>query len=234
MKKQKLYILLLILTIGCSLKSSIESKFEGNLPKEDLIMLNRLVEKFDELIENKYEGNIPDFLNSVAEGESITEIVNKNSDCQILLAFEKSTLEYKGEKLQYDTVYASNYYKIGEEELFSEDLIIMTVTQDRDTSWGDIVVIGEQTTQKKIEEIKKQGYWNHISESSFVRALTETKIENQEIDEYLDRRQAVGELNPKSMANALLEFKIDVNSYFIKRIIVFEIFRQQIKREHGC
>lgn len=234
MKKQKLYIFLIILTIGCNLNTSKESKFERNLPKKDLIMLNRLVEKFDELIKNKYEGNINEFLNRVVEGKSIIEIADKNSNCQILIEFEKSTLEYKSEKLQYDTVYASNNYKIGDEELFSYESLIMAVTQDRDTGWEDIVVFGEQTTEQKIEEVKKHGYWNHISESSFVRALIETKIENQDIDEYIDARQSDGELNPRLMANGILESKIDVNNYFIKRIIVFEIFRKQIKKEHEC
>jgi len=234
MKKQKLYILLIILTIGCNLNFSKESKFERNLPKKDLIMLNRLVENFDKLIENKYEGNINEFLNRVVEGKSIIEIADKNSNCQILIEFEKSTLEYKSEKLQYDTVYASNNYKIGEEELFSDELLIITVTQDKDTSWEDFEVFGEQITEKKMKEIKKHGYWNHISESSFERALIETKIENQDIDEYIDARQSVGELNPRLMANGILESKIGANNYFIKRIIVFEIFRKQMKKEHKC
>jgi len=234
MKKHKLYILLIILIIGCNSNSPIESKFEKKLPKEDLIVLNQLVQKFDELIDDEYEGNIQEFLKRIAEEESIAGIKDKNINCQILVKFEKSTLEYRSEKLQYDTVYASNYFRIGEEELFSEEPVIMTVTQDRDTSWVDIIVSGAQTTEKKIEVVRKDGYWNHVSESSFVRALIETKIKNHDVGEYVDARKSFGELNPRLMANGILESKINTNNYFMKRIIVFEIFRKQIKKEHGC
>ncbi len=55
--------------------------------------------------------------------------------------------------------------------------------------------------------------------------------ENIEIMEYVDAKDAVGFLNPQRMASSILKSEIDVNNYFIKRIIAIELFIKQIKSE---
>lgn len=220
--------------IGCKMENPIKIKFEKNLPVQDLMVLDEMTNEFGQLIKNKYKGKIENFLADIVNKKTIFDANDERKYCLLLSKFRKSTLEYKSEKLKYDTVYASNNYQIGEEEFYSEEPVIMTVTQNQDTSWEDLIVFGEQTTQKKIQEVKNRGYWNHISESSFVKAIIESKIDDKDIQGFIDSKQAIGDLNPIGMANSILESKIDVNDYLIKRIIIFEIFRKQIKKEHGC
>ena len=62
------------------------------------------------------------------------------------------------------------------------------------------------------------------------------RIENENIyiEQYLDRRENVGFVSPKIMAAGILKEKVDEEDYFIKRIIVFELFIRQIKEEYEC
>ena len=219
--------------IGCKFKDSKKEKFKENLPKNDLIVLEKLGNNFDQLLIKKYDGNIRLFLADV-KNERLVFDDNKKGNCDLLKEFEESTLEFKSEILQYDTVYASKSYKLGSEEFYSNQPVIITITQDQDTSWEYVVVYGEETTEKKIEQVKKRGYWNHISESSFVNALIESNLENGDIKEYMEAKKSTGELNPRAMANGILESNIKVDDYFIKYIIVFEIFRKQIRKGYGC
>ena len=236
MKKDTIYILIIILSIGCGGKSTLESDFEKSLPKEDLMILNDLVGKFDDLVESKYQGDVRKLLAEIGDEETVFENIDSSSNCKLIKGFENSTLEFRSEKLQYDTVYSSNYHSwFGEEKSYSDEPIIVTVAQDRDTSWGDIIIVqGEQTTQNMIEQIRKDGYWNHISDSSFLKALKEVNLNNSAIAQYIDAKLAAGELNHVLIAKTTLENDIDIDNYFIKRIIIFEVFRNQMKREHGC
>ena len=57
---------------------------------------------------------------------------------------------------------------------------------------------------------------------------------NTEIMEYIDAKDAVGYLNPERIASSLLKSEIDVENYFIKRIIAIELFIKQIRKEYEC
>lgn len=206
-------------------------KFERALPKEDLAILEEMVGVYDEFIQENYEGQAKRFLQDIIDEKAIILHLNKEKVRELMEVFKATTIEFKSELLQYDTVFASNYYDIGGETFYTEDSIVMTISQTQDTNWHNVVVYGEQTIEKKIKEVKEYGYWNHISESSFVNALAAVQSEDKDIEEYVNRRKNVGVVHPKIMVSGTLKFDMDVEDYFIKRIIVFEIFRRELEKE---
>jgi len=234
MKINILIILLSLITTGCQQKKSNINRFEENLPKSDLTVLDKLAKEFDQFIEKRYDGKIDSFLTGVAETKRIFDRSEGGDYCQLLEKFDKSTLEYKSEKLSYDTVYTSNFYKTRDEEFYSADPIFITVTQEKDTGWEDLMLLDEQTLQHKIDYIEKVGYWKFISESSFVNSLTETNIRNKNVVNYIEARHTFGNLNPATTSRAIRKLELDLDNYFVKRIIVFEIFAEIIKLEYQC
>ena len=90
------------------------------------------------------------------------------------------------------------------------------------------------TIEEQIEEIKRRGYLRFISASSFTSALSKISDSKIEIQEYIDTKDIVGYINPQQMASSILKNKIDDDNYFLKRIIVFEIFIAQIRKEYSC
>ncbi len=231
---KKVFYISIYILVSCSSRNATELQFDQFLPDNDLTILTKMVNSYDDLIKTKYKGELYYLLDDVINGNQIFQQNDSSKLCDLIKEFELSTLEFKSEKTQYDSVYASNYYKIGDDEQFSDEPIIMTITQEHDTSWIDFVAIGVETVEEKIHFVKEQGYWKHISESSFVNSLIELNSKDENILSYIDRRQAVGYVNPKVMAEGIMENKINHNDYLIKRIIVFELYRNLIKEVYGC
>lgn len=232
--KKGLRLLITIFIIGCQNLNPTVNKFRNYLPPKDLMVLEKMVDYFDELIMDKYNGDPSLFWKNILDDKAALDEHEKKRACELLKEFEESTLEYKSEKLEYDTVYASNYYKIEDKELYSEEPVIMTVTQEQDTSWDLRFFPREQTIEENINEVKKEGYWNYISKSSFVKALIASASNDEEVKEYIEARNTIVKLNYKNMVQEILDSKIDTNDYFIKRIVVFEILSKQVKEEYGC
>ena len=58
---------------------------------------------------------------------------------------------------------------------------------------------------------------------SYSRALNSVKSKSRFLTEYLDIREAAGTIDPMIIANRMLESKVDIDDYFIKRLIITEI-----------
>ncbi|MEM6378925.1 MAG: hypothetical protein AAF705_11965 [Bacteroidota bacterium] len=230
-----LAIIILLITSGCFHKSSELSRFESQLPKMDLHVLNDLVAAFDQLIDETYQGDIPAFLRDVGAEKPILSQEKKNAYCQLLERFESSTLALKSQTMPYDTVYASNWYILGGEASYSEAPMFYTITQEQDTSWGIPILRGERTIEEKIEYLKRDGYWKIISRSSFVNALKAIDTKDQNVIEYLKVKQEIGYINPIRIARQEVnQPQMDFDRPLIKRIIVFEVFKGIIQAEFGC
>ena len=154
---------------------------------------------------------------------------NKQEYCKLVKMFDESTLEYKMQNVKYDSVYISEQgeiIRIRQPEDISEDEL--QLEEEIEISPNNL------TIEEQIEEIKWRGYLRFISASSFTLALSKISVSKIEIQEYIDTKDIVGYINPQKMALSILKNEIDDDNYFIKRIIVFEIFIAQIRKEYSC
>jgi len=223
-------ILLIILTsISCKNRNQLEIEFENQLPETDQITLDRIVNSYDNFIRNEFKGDTHQFLSRIETAKQVLSDSIKQEYCELARMFDESTLEFKSQNVKYDSVYVSesgSIIRIQQPEDISEDELQI----DEEIS----ILPSGRTIEEEIEEIKNRGYWRFISASSFTTALSKTVNENIEIMKYVDAKDAVGHLNPQRMAASILESEIDVDNYFIKRIIALELYIKQIKSEYGC
>ena len=215
--------------MSCKNSNQLEIEFENNLPPTDQELLKNIVSSYDNLIKTVYIGNVDEFFSRIESNKLSLKEFNKQEYCQLVKLFDESTLEYKNKNVKYDSVYISDQGNI------------ISVMQEEDTIDDDLQLDEEieiipqwKTIEEQIEEVKERGYWRFISESSFKLALSKIAKNKPEIQEYIDRKDVVGYINPKLLAKSLLENDINENDYFIKRIIAIELFIHQIKMEYGC
>jgi hypothetical protein len=229
MRKEHYFILIVLTCISCMNRNQLELEFENHLPETDLILLEKIVNSYDNLIKTEYNGKINDFFNQIKLDKPLLNDLNNQEYCELIKMFDKSNLEYKSQKVQYDTVYLSdqgNIISIMQPEDISEDDLVL----DEDF----LILPPDRTIEDEIEKIKERGYWRFISESSFTSALSKISNRNIEIQEYINAKEAIGYINPQRMASSLAKHEIDVENYFIKRIIAIELFINQIRKEYGC
>ena len=224
------YIILIVLTcISCKNRNQLEIEFENHLPVEDQKLLEYIVSSYDNFVISVYDGNVDEFISQIESNQPSLKEYKKQEYCELVRMFDKSTLEFKSKNVKYDSVY------------LSDSGSIITIEQPEDITEDELQLDEEisilppgRTLEEEIEEIKIRGYWRFISASSFTTALSEISISNVEIQDYVDTKEAVGFINPERMASSLLKSEIDMENYFIKRILVIELFIKQIKNEYGC
>lgn len=228
--KIELYIILIVLTcMSCKNRNQLEIEFENHLPATDQKLLENIVSSYDNLIKTVYNGKVDEFYSLIESNKPTLKELMKEEYCELVKMFDESNLEYKSKNVKYDSVYMSNQGNIIS-VMQEEDIIKDELQLDEEI---EIFPQGS-TVEEQLNEVKKRGYWRFISESSFKLALSKIAKNKPEIQEYVDRKDAVGYISPKLMAKSLLENNINENDYFIKRIIAIELFIQQIKLEYGC
>jgi hypothetical protein len=225
--------ILFIVTILLSCKSEnqrIES-FNKLLPKTDKQVLDSWVKFYDELKKENYStSSTKQLLQDIVNNRTAHWKYDKQLLCKILTDFKESTLEIKGEILKYDTVF------VGHSRITNEltDTMIITVTQDQDTSEQLEVLFGDNSWQAQVDKAKNDGYWNLINESAFVNSIKH-QGNPKEINEYIETREMIGKWSYRKIAESMFQDStIDYEEYFIKRIIVFEIISEHMNQEHGC
>lgn len=142
--------------------------------------------------------------------------------------FDASTLEFKYKRQKYDSVYLS---KAGN---------IVKVRQGQEEQSG--LYLDEEITilppgfsiEDEMKKVIEEGYEELIFKSSFHKALKNIANGNKDLEAYIDQREHVGQINPNVVISSLLRNDLDAQDYFIKRIIVVEIFIRQIKIELDC
>jgi hypothetical protein len=239
MKSILICIIFSSLLISCNHKSEEILKFESYLPQNDLLVLNEWVNLFDEVIRNSYHHdngqNIKSLMEDILKEDIDKWKLDKAATCELIQKFDSSTLELRSRKLKYDTVYSSNSYKLWDSTYYSKEPMIVTVTQDQDTSWGDIMIAGIESLEETIEYLENDGYFDTINKSSFTKALDSLNLINPNIKNYLSNKKHLAYLNYKVVAVTSLELdKSELDNKLIKRIIIFEAFVNYIKKEYGC
>ena len=227
-------ILFLFVLNACQTDNPNKRKFENHLPKEDLEILEELIVTFDKVINNNYGGEISKFLRKVADDEKSLSETDAETHCKLYLKFQNSTLEFKSENLKYQDVFFSNYYTEDGDIIYTKEPTILAVEQSGDTIWNGIEIFKENSEDAILEIVKQRGYWNPLSESSFLKALMLSGTDNEEIIAYMNSRELHGPPHVQQLATDLNFPHIETSNYFIKRIIVFEIFRRQIRKVSGC
>ena len=224
-----LKLIVLSLFFGCEVTNQKELEFENSLPKMDLATIEEMVNVYDNLVESKYNGNPNQLFLEIANDQTIFNKSYAEKYCKLVKKFDNSTLEFKTKKASYDSVYLTTDGTIvklkKDQEQGKDDLVLEE----------DILLIPQWSTmEEEIQEIKDNGYHEFVSESSFLNALRKIADGNEDVLGFIDRKEMVGYLSPKRLAIGLLEYDLDLNDYFIKRIIVFELFTNQLKIEFGC
>lgn len=227
--KKELYIILIgLIFIGCETSNKLEQEFENQLPKTDQILLEKIVNYYDNFIEIKYAGNSNQFFSQIESNKPIFNESNKQSYCELLKMFDESTLENKDKNIKYDSVYLSEKGNIITRRQ-AKDVV------DEELEFDDDITIlpPGRTIEEEMEEIKEKGYWRRISESSFDSALSKISKNKTEVQAYINRKETVGYINPKIIAFSTRKNEVDRDDYFIKRIIAIELFIRQIRMECG-
>jgi len=203
--------------------------FENKLTETDQTTLDRIIISYDNFIKSEFKGKTDQFLSQIESNKQVLNKLKKQEYCELVRMFDESTLEYKSKNVNYDSVY------------ISDSGSIITIPQPEDVSEIGLKLDEEisilrpgRTIEEEIEEIKNRGYPRFISTSSFISALSKIENENILVKEYVNAREAAGYINPKRMASSILKSEVDVNNYFVKRIIAIELFIKQIKSEYGC
>ena len=199
------------------------------MPTADRVLLTKIINTYDNLINTEYNGVADDFYSRIGSNSPALNNANKQEYCKLVKMFDESTLEYKIQNVKYDSVYISEQGEIirirQPEDISKDELQLEEVIE---------ISPNNLTIEEQIEEIKRRGYLRFISASSFTSALSKISDSKIEIQEYIDTKDIVGYINPQKMASSILKNKIDDDNYFIKRIIVFEIFIAQIRKEYSC
>ena len=225
-----LLIILIVLTCtSCENRNQLSIVFENKLTETDQTTLDRIIISYDNFIKSEFKGKTDQFLSQIESNKQVLNKLKKQEYCELVRMFDESTLEYKSKNVNYDSVY------------ISDSGSIITIPQPEDVSEIGLKLDEEisilppgRTIEEEIEEIKNRGYPRFISTSSFISALSKIENENILVKEYVNAREAAGYINPKRMASSILKSEIDVNNYFVKRIIAIELFIKQIKSEYGC
>ncbi|MBA6153189.1 hypothetical protein [Gelidibacter maritimus] len=223
-------LLILILTFGCSNQKDIK-EFEAILGKENSETLTYIVNDFEsDVLKRKYP-NIStkkaynQFLKELSQNQ--TEIRQKVSEDSRNL-FEKSNL-----KLEIYSVPDSIWIERDSEKLAINKYNNPTLKIKRkylraDGTFRYGTSISSLQDQEPIDEdaiiIESHKNWNELNyDGRYSIALNAIANKSDFLNEYLKVRDASGIIDPKYIAERMLESKVDLNDYFIKRLIITEI-----------
>ena len=229
MKRLLLVIVAIPILIGCETASQKEREFEKSLPQADLIVLEKIVESYNNLLESKYNGDPKQLFSAISSGQPILNEAREPQYCELINLLSSSTLEYKSRNVKYDSVY------------LADDGSIKKVRKENDSTNYKLVLDEDfivlppgRTIEEEVERIREEGYWEFVSESSFISALKSIADGNTDLEQYIDRKENVGYVDTKSMARSLMEDDISDDNYFVKRIVALELFINKVKIEYGC
>lgn len=232
MKKWNRFIIAIIGVlplIGCDVRTPPVIAFESALPNTDLRLLEKLVASYDEMIVAKFDGDPTVFIDAIQNDESIFDKHDRGYLCELINLIDASTLNFRTERMSYDTVFLSgNGTVVARTADFSPD-------DDMNFMEEEIIILrsGESDTAQ-FERIVNEGYQKFVSESSVIVGFRSIAHLNKEVEQYLKRRRDAATSNVRIKAKSISGMLVDTEDYFIKRIIVFELYIGQIRKELEC
>ncbi len=216
----------------------------------------------DNYAEGSFEASTKSFLNHILIDNSRQLKYNKNELCRLIDDYRNSTLEHKIINLKYDTVYEviaeseviitidqegnKDFTAFGDVEniketqegkmhqLFIKDSLVLESEEYIGFNIG--IFPPGHTLSDEINEIRNQGYFKDVSESSFINTLKSLENKSIDIEGYLEERGVYGgTYGYQRIGHFFLKNEeINFNEKFIKRVIVFEIVMKYFERNNDC
>ncbi|WP_370390452.1 hypothetical protein [uncultured Winogradskyella sp.] len=222
-------IIILLLTFSCSNEKEI-AEFEKILGKENSETLTYLVNDFEsDFLKRQYpnldtEKAYKQFLTELSKGQTDYWKKISNSSREYL---EKSNL-----RLEIYSVPDSIWIERNAEKLTLGNSSIPMLKIKRKYLMPD-GTLGYSTSESSfrytepIDEdsiIESRKNWTDINYvGSYSRALNSISNKSDFLIDYLEMREVAGTIDPRLIAHRMLESKVNLNDYFIKRLIITEI-----------
>ncbi|SDS02526.1 hypothetical protein [Winogradskyella sediminis] len=221
--------IILLLTFSCSNEKDI-TEFEKILGKENSETLTYLVNDFES---NFLKRQYPNLDTKKAYKQFLTEL--SKGETEYWNNFSKSSREYLKDsnlRLEIYSVPDSIWIERDPEKLtlsFS-DVPMLKIKRKYlmpDGTFGYSTSESSFRYKEPIDEdsiIESRKNWVDINYvGSYTRALNSIENKSRFLIGYLDMRDAAGTIDPRLIAYRMLDNKVDLNDYFIKRLIVTEI-----------
>jgi hypothetical protein len=222
-------IIILLLTFSCSNEKEI-AEFERILGEENSETLTYLVNDFEsDFLKRQY----PNLDTKIAYKQFLTEL--SKGETEYWKKISKSSREYLKEsdlRLEIYSVPDSIWIERDPKKLtlsFSEVpmLKIKRKYLMPDGTLGYSTSESSFRYKELIDEdsiINSRKNWKGINYvGSYTRALNSISNKSRFLTGYLDMREAAGTIDPILIADRMLEYKVDIDDYFIKRLIITEI-----------
>jgi hypothetical protein len=222
-------IIILLLTLSCSTKKDI-SEFEKVLGKENSKTLTYLVNDFEsDFLKRQYphldtKNAYKQFLTELSKGE--TEYWKKISESS------REYLEKSDLRLEIYSVPDSIWIERDPKKMLlsNGDIPMLKIKRKYlmpDGTFGYSTSESSFRYKEPMNEdsiIKSRKNWIELNYvGSYTKALNSISNKSQFLTEYLGIRDAAGTIGPRLIADRMLETKIDLDDYFIKRLIITEI-----------
>jgi len=221
--------IILLLTFSCSNEKDI-AEFEKVLGKENSETLTYLVNDFEsDFLKRQY----PNLDTKSAYKQFLTEL--SKGGTEYWKKISKSSREYLKEsdlRLEIYSVPDSIWIERDPEKLtlsFS-DVPMLKIKRKYLTPDGTFGFSTSESSFRHKEPIDEDSIidsrknWNGINYvGSYTRGLNSISNKSRFLTGYLDMRDAAGTIDPILIADRMLEYKVDIDDYFIKRLIITEI-----------
>lgn len=214
---------LLVIFSSCALQEEKldYGELDRNLDAKNLQLLESLIRKMENHLESTYgTGNRSDnyksyFLN-ISLGNSHLKI--SDSHCLVLRHYENSDLSEKYSIVNYDTVYV-------------DDNLLVSVIEN-DTTFE--IIPGTSDASKLVQDEMEHGFLKVQAKGKLYEALTSLENQDEMLSQYLSRKEATWNVDPKQMASYFATSQIDVSeNYILKVLVLNEIYMNELK-SYGC
>jgi hypothetical protein len=222
-------IIISLLTFSCSNEKDI-AEFEKILGKENSETLTYLVNDFEsDFLKRQY----PNLDTKSAYQQFLTEL--SKGETEYWKVISKSSREYLKEsdlRLEICSVPDSIWIERDPKKLTLSysDVPMLKIKRKYlmpDGTFGYSTSVSSFRYKEPIDEdsiIESRKNWIDINYvGSYTRALNSISNKSRYLIGYLDIREAAGTIDPFIIAKQMLESKVDLNDYFIKRLIITEI-----------
>ncbi|MBD0831252.1 hypothetical protein [Aestuariibaculum sediminum] len=223
-------IIILHLTLSCSNQKEI-TEFEKILGKENSATLTCLVNDFESDFLKRQYPNIGikkaynQFLAELSKGKTeYRQNISENSREYL----KRSTLRLEIYSVPDSIWIESDPKKLTFYKNSDATLNIRRKHLKSDGTFRYETSVSDFRYKEPIDEdsilVESRKNWSDINyDGSYSRALNAISNKSDFLTEYIKIRDAAGKINPDIFAERMLESKVDLNDYFIKRLIITEI-----------
>ncbi|MEP5341039.1 MAG: hypothetical protein ABJL44_01045 [Algibacter sp.] len=223
-------IIILLLTFSCSNQKEI-TEFEKVLGKENSEILTYLVNDFEsDFLKRQY----PNIGAKKAYNQFLTELSKGQTEYRPKISqtsreyLEKSTLRLEIYSVPDSIWIERDPKKLTFYKNSNASLNIKRKHLKSDGTFRYETSVSGFRYKEPIDEdsiiIESRKNWIDINyDGSYSRALNAISNKSDFLTEYLKIRNSAGKIDPDMIAERMLESKVDLNDYLIKRLIITEI-----------